>query len=136
MLRRSIVTLCGRYASRGPLHPATPSAERPLASTHAYSQSRSPSTPSADAVQSPERSDDQPGRLAVSHDGPARPPLPGDSASVIGSDGHWMDRRLPGARRWLQDKSLEWWLRGVQARCKCDFMPCLPSAGLLQVHSV
>lgn len=31
---------------------------------------------------------------------------------------HWLDRRAPSVRQWLQSKSLDWWLRGVQARCR------------------
>lgn len=31
---------------------------------------------------------------------------------------HWLDRRAPSVRQWLQSKSLGWWLRGVQARCR------------------
>ncbi|KAI3434816.1 hypothetical protein D9Q98_002873 [Chlorella vulgaris] len=32
---------------------------------------------------------------------------------------HWLDRRFPGIRLWLEDKNREWWIKGlVQARCK------------------
>lgn len=31
---------------------------------------------------------------------------------------HWLDRHFPAARQWLQQKNIQWWLRGVQARCK------------------
>ena len=124
MLRRNLVEaliLSGRCACRDPLPAAAvhlsdwlPRSVRP------YSGSRSAVNASASPVQSPTQSEGQPERQVAQHGGPSRPPLPGDSKHAAISDGHWMDRRLPGARRWLQDKSLEWWLRGVQARCKCD----------------
>lgn len=28
---------------------------------------------------------------------------------------HWLDRRLPGLREWLQTKNRQWWLKGMQA---------------------
>jgi hypothetical protein len=31
---------------------------------------------------------------------------------------HWLDKHFPSARPWLQRKNIQWWLRGVQARCK------------------
>lgn len=29
---------------------------------------------------------------------------------------HWLDRRLPGARQWLEAQNRRWWLRGLLAR--------------------
>ena len=50
---------------------------------------------------------------------PARPPLPDDGAAAAPPGAqHWLDRRLPGTREWLQQNSLNWWLHGVEARCK------------------
>ena len=30
---------------------------------------------------------------------------------------HWLDRRLPGLREWLDAKNRKWWLKGMQAWC-------------------
>ncbi len=126
MLRGQVTRLVFRSigATSDPLpRSLLPSATQQLGSAHAYSGARSPEGQSAEAAQSSEQSLTGADSLAASRtgtgDGQARPPLPGDSPHVASGAGHWMDRRLPGARRWLQDKSLEWWLRGVQARCKC-----------------
>ena len=127
MLRAQLVRWVyrGHSATADP-HPRSllPTATQHLGNAHAYSGLRFPEGQPAEAAQSSEEPSRGTDRLAASRDATddrqARPPLPGDSNhAASGAAGHWMDRRLPGARRWLQDKSLEWWLRGVQARCKC-----------------
>ena len=126
MLRGQVLRLVVRSRSvrSDPLaHPFLFPSTQQLGTAHAYSGVRSPEGQSVDASQSSEESLGATDRLAGTRDahgdGQLRPPLPGDGNHIASSAGHWMDRRLPGARRWLQDKSLEWWLRGVQARCKC-----------------
>ena len=41
----------------------------------------------------------------------------GDAATASARQ-HWLDKHFPRARPWLQRKNIQWWLRGVQARCK------------------
>jgi len=31
---------------------------------------------------------------------------------------HWLDRRLPGAREWLENKNRDLWLKGIGERCR------------------
>ena len=31
---------------------------------------------------------------------------------------HWLDRRLPGAREWLEAKNRAWWIKGIEWRCR------------------
>ena len=126
MLRGQLANLVFRGRSVIPDHLPRPLLSSPiqqLGTTHAYSGVGSPEGRSAEAAQSSEEALEGADRLAAARDavqdGQARPPLPGDGQHTASSAGHWMDLRLPGARRWLQDKSLQWWLRGVQARCKC-----------------
>jgi hypothetical protein len=38
--------------------------------------------------------------------------------AAVTSRQHWLDKHFPSARPWLQRKNIQWWLRGVQARCK------------------
>lgn len=40
------------------------------------------------------------------------------AAAAASAPKHWLDRHFPKARQWLQQKNIQWWLRGVQARCK------------------
>lgn len=46
-----------------------------------------------------------------------------ESAATDPRAQHWMDRHFPKAREWLQQKNIQWWLRGVQARCRWA-VPC------------
>lgn len=32
---------------------------------------------------------------------------------------HWLDRRFPGLREWLDAKNRRWWLKGLQAWYRC-----------------
>ena len=34
------------------------------------------------------------------------------------SQQHWLDRRFPGLREWLDSKNRRWWLKGMQAWCR------------------
>lgn len=31
---------------------------------------------------------------------------------------HWLDRRFPGVRQWLEAKNRRWWLKGITAWCR------------------
>ncbi|DBA78083.1 TPA: hypothetical protein ACH3X2_008056 [Trebouxia sp. C0005] len=31
---------------------------------------------------------------------------------------HWLDRRFPGLREWLEAKNRQWWLKGITAWCR------------------
>ncbi|DBB11027.1 hypothetical protein WJX82_004838 [Trebouxia sp. C0006] len=31
---------------------------------------------------------------------------------------HWLDRRFPGLREWLEAKNRRWWLKGITAWCR------------------
>ncbi len=41
------------------------------------------------------------------------------AAPKAGADAtHWLERRFPTAKIWLQEKNRQWWIRGIQARCR------------------
>lgn len=42
---------------------------------------------------------------------------PADAAAATARQ-HWLDKHFPSARPWLQRKNNQYWLRGVQTRCK------------------
>ena len=44
-------------------------------------------------------------------------------ATCTAPEQHWLDKRLPGAREWLEAKSRAWWLKGVELRCRCLLQP-------------
>lgn len=60
------------------------------------------------------------GQLPVSAPLPVIPAPKGYcDAYLAATQVHWLDRRFPGVRLWLEDKNREWWISGlVQARCK------------------
>ena len=51
----------------------------------------------------------------------AQPGTAGEACAA--TEQHWLDRRLPGAREWLEAKSRAWWLKGVELRCRCLLQP-------------
>ncbi len=50
--------------------------------------------------------------------GPLPDPEAPSGAAEASEEQHWLDRRLPGARLWLEAKNREWWIKGVEARCR------------------
>ena len=40
------------------------------------------------------------------------------SSSVKPEQQHWLDRRFPGLREWLEAKNRRWWLKGMSAWCR------------------
>ena len=40
------------------------------------------------------------------------------SASLPVAPKHWLDRRFPGVREWLEAKNRQWWLKGLTAWCR------------------
>ena len=43
---------------------------------------------------------------------------PSADAAAGSARQHWLDKHFPRARPWLQRKNIQYWLRGVQTRCK------------------
>jgi hypothetical protein len=59
-----------------------------------------------------------PPRAAALSVGPSPDPGAPSGAADASAEQHWLDRRLPGARPWLESKNREWWIKGVEARCR------------------
>ena len=54
-------------------------------------------------------------RLLLSH----RRFRSGDEDHVSATQQHWLDRKFPGLREWLEAKNRRWWLKGITAWCRC-----------------
>ena len=65
------------------------------------------------------RGNGRPGHSAAEQSPASPPPLPPPVMPAMPAPAHWLDRLLPGARHWLEDKNRAWWIKGmVEGRTK------------------
>ena len=47
---------------------------------------------------------------------------------------HWLDRRFPGLREWLDAKNRRWWLKGLQAWYRWEKVENWSCCGVVTLH--